>query len=72
MCGCHCACLCLPQLKSAVQAVEGSTAVVIANGLKQGDTILDIVKGKPVGTFVTRNGHTELVALAEQLADEGL
>ncbi len=60
------------QLQSAVKAVGGGTAVVIANGLKQGETILDIVKGCPVGTFITRNGHDELVAPPDTLADEGM
>ena len=55
-----------------MQAVKGGTAVVIANGLKQGETILDIIKGKQIGTLITRNGHTELAApLADTLADEG-
>ena len=60
------------QLQSAVHAVKEGTAVVIANGLKQGETILDIIKGKPIGTLITCNGHTELAApLADSLADEG-
>ena len=61
----------LPQLKSAVRAVEGGTAVVIANGVKGGEMILDVMRGKPVGTFVTCNGHSEVVNSAEQLAEEG-
>ena len=52
-------------------AVEGSTAVVIANGLKQGETVLDIIRGKPVGTFITRNGHDEAVVPVERMAEEG-
>ena len=60
------------QLKSALEAVEGNTAVVIANGLKQGDTVLDIVRGRPVGTFITRNGHDELVVPVERMAEEGV
>lgn len=62
---------CFFQLKSAVEAVQRGTAVVIANGLKQGETILDIVKGKQVGTFITRNGHVELASTADHLADTG-
>ena len=61
----------LVQLKSAVEAVEKDTAVVIANGLKQGETILDIVRGKQVGTFITKNGHVELDASVDHMADEG-
>ncbi len=60
------------QLQSAVQAVEEETAVVIANGMRQGETILDIVRGKPVGTFITRNGHIELATSGAALADEGI
>ena len=47
------------------------TAVVIANGLKQGETILDIVRGKQVGTFITKNGHVELDSSVDFLANEG-
>ena len=54
-----------------MKAVEGETAVVIANGMRQGETILDIVRGKPVGTFITRNGHIELATTGAVLADEG-
>jgi len=52
-------------------AVEKDTAVVIANGLKQGETILDIVRGKQVGTFLTKNGRMELATSTEQLAEDG-
>ena len=59
------------QLKSAVKAVEGETAVVIANGMRQGETILDSVRGKPVGTFITRYGgqslHMQVRAYCMQL-----
>ncbi len=51
--------------------MEGETAVVIANGMRQGETILDIVRGKAVGTFITRNGHIELATSGAALADEG-
>ena len=51
--------------------MEKDTAVVIANGLKQGETILDIVKGKQVGTFLTKNGQVELATNTEQLAEDG-
>lgn len=55
-----------------MHAVREGTAVVIANGLKQGDTILDIIKGKQIGTLISRSGHTELAApLADTMADEG-
>lgn len=59
------------KLKSAVEAVQNDTAVVIANGLKQGETILDIIEGKQVGTFITKNGHFELAASVDHLANEG-
>ena len=45
--------------------------MVIANGVAGGETILDVVRGKPVGTLVTSNGHSEVIASAEQLAEEG-
>ena len=54
-----------------MHAVKEGTAVVIANGLKQGETILDIMKGKPIGTLITRNGHTELAAPPDTMADDG-
>lgn len=60
------------QLKSASEAVEGGTAVVIANGVRQRDTILDIVRGKTVGTFVTKNGHNELATPVDALVEEGM
>jgi len=36
---------------AALWAVENKVSVVIANGLRQGQTIIDIVNGKRVGTF---------------------
>ena len=54
-----------------MKAVEGGTPVVIANGTKGEGTILDIVRGRPVGTLVASNGHSELTVSAEQLADQG-
>ena len=45
--------------------------MVIANGTAGGETILDIVRGKPVGTLVTSNGHNDVVVSAEQLAEDG-
>ena len=54
-----------------MKAVERGTPVVIANGTKGGETILEIVRGKSVGTLVTSNGHSEVIDSAEQLADEG-
>lgn len=60
-----------PQLQSAVSAVEGGTPVVIANGTKGGEVILDVLRGRPVGTLVTSNGHSEIIEPAEQLAESG-
>ena len=51
--------------------MKEGTAVVIANGLKQGEMILDIIKGKPIGTLITRNGQTELAASPDAMADDG-
>ena len=45
--------------------------MVIANGTKGGETILEIVEGKPVGTLVTSNGHSEVMVSSEQLANDG-
>ena len=42
------------QLKSALEAAHRDTAVVIASGLRQGETILDIIRGKQVGTFIAK------------------
>lgn len=58
-----------PQLQSAVSAVEGGTPVVIANGIKGGEVILDVLRGKQVGTLITSNGHSEVIESAEQLAE---
>lgn len=55
-----------------MRAVEGGTPVVIANGTKGENTILDIMRGRPVGTLVTSNGHNEIIVTAEQLANEGM
>lgn len=52
--------------------MKNDTAVVIANGLKEGETILDIVRGKTVGTFLTKNGHVELEDTPDYLADRGI
>ena len=54
-----------------MKAVEEGTPVVIANGTKGGETILEIVEGKPVGTLVTSNGHSEVMVSSEQLANGG-
>eukprot|EP00731_Ephydatia_muelleri_P003380 Em0001g3380a len=58
------------KLKSAVHAVEGNTAVVIANGLGRGETILDIIRGRSVGTLVTKNGSKDSWVPADVMADE--
>lgn len=44
---------------------------MIANGMRGGDTILDILRGRAVGTLVTSNGESEVAVPVEQLADEG-
>lgn len=45
--------------------------MVIANGTKGGEVILDVLRGRPVGTLVTSNGHSEIIEPAEQLAESG-
>lgn len=52
--------------------MESDTAVVIANGLKEGETILNIIRGKSLGTFITKNGQSELHTPVEVMADEGM
>lgn len=41
------------QVKSAVWTLERGCSVVIANGMKKDDVVLNIVNGRNVGTFFT-------------------
>ena len=45
--------------------------MVIANGLGRGETILDIIRGRLVGTLITKNGSKDSWVPADILADEG-
>ena len=60
------------KLLSAEMAVtQGNTAVVIANGTRQGEMILDVIRGRPLGTFITCSGETELAESPDVTADLG-
>ena len=60
------------KLMAAEMAVkEGNTAVVIANGTRQGETILDVIRGRPLGTFITSSGETELAESPDVMAEMG-
>ena len=45
--------------------------MVICNGKRQGETILEIVKGKRIGTLITSTGATEMVESMDDLAEQG-
>ena len=62
----------LVQLLSAEKAVKkGQTAVVITNGHRQGDTVLGVVRGQPVGTLITQYGEEERVESVDVMATKG-
>ena len=50
---------------------QGKTAVVIANGTRQGEMILDVIRGRPLGTFITASGETELAESPDVMANLG-
>lgn len=57
---------------SAEKAVqEGQTAVVITNGCRQGDVILDVIHGRPIGTLITQSAQQELAQSADIMAEQG-
>ena len=57
---------------SAEKAVEeGQTAVVITNGCRQGDVILDVIRGRPIGTLITQSAQQELAQSVDIMADQG-
>ena len=60
------------QLTSAEKAVnEGQTAVVIMNGRRQGEMILDVVNGHSIGTLVTQCGEERMLYPVDLMADQG-
>ena len=57
---------------SAEKAVqEGQTAVIITNGCRQGDVILDVIRGHPIGTLITQSGQQELAQSPDIMAEQG-
>ena len=51
---------------------EGQTAVIITNGQRQGETILDVVNGKPIGTLITQSGLEEKAEQVYVMADKSM
>ena len=51
---------------------ESKTSVVICNGKRQGETLMDIVQGKQIGTLITNTGATEMIESVDVLADLGM
>ena len=51
---------------------EGQTAVIITNGQRQGETILDVVNGKPIGTLITQSGQEEKAEQVYVMADKSM
>ena len=55
-------------MKSAEKAVnEGGAAVVIMNGRRQGEGILDVVRGRLIGTLITQSTGEETVTQPVEL-----
>ena len=53
-------------------ANEGDTAVVIINGRRQGEGILDVMRGRLIGTLVTQSSSEEMVTQpVEQMVQQG-
>ena len=53
-------------------ANEGDTAVVIINGRRQGEGILDVMRGRLIGTLVTQSSSEEMVTQSvEQMVQQG-
>ena len=44
---------------------------MITNGQRQGETILDVVNGKPIGTLITQTGWEERTEQVHVMADKG-
>lgn len=51
---------------------EGQTAVVIMNGRRQGEMILDVVNGRAIGTLVTESGEESSAYPVDLMADQGM
>ena len=51
---------------------ESKASVVICNGKRQGETLVDIVQGKQIGTLITNTGATEMIESVDLLANQGM
>ena len=58
------------KINAAVRASDGGCAVTIASGMSPRETILDIIRGRKVGTFITPDKDHSVVDTAV-IADEG-
>jgi len=59
------------KIQAAVRASDGGCAVTIASGLNPKETIIDIIKGRKVGTFITPD-KDYITTDTAVVADEGL
>jgi delta-1-pyrroline-5-carboxylate synthetase len=60
------------KLMSAEKAVkEGQAAVVIMNGCREGETILDVVNGRSIGTLITQSNGEGPSQSIDLMADYG-
>jgi len=59
------------KIQAAVRASDGGCAVTIASGLSPKETIIDIIKGRKVGTFITPD-KDYITTDTAIVADEGL
>jgi len=59
------------KIQAAVRASDGGCAVTIASGLSPKETIIDIIKGRKVGTFITPD-KDYITTDTAAVADEGL
>ena len=58
------------KIKAAVRASDGGCAVTIASGMSPRETILDIIRGRKVGTFITPD-KDQCISDAASVSDEG-
>ena len=58
------------KIKAAVRASDGGCAVTIASGMTPRETILDVIRGRKVGTFITPDKE-QCISDTSVIADEG-
>ena len=58
------------KIKAAVRASDGGCAVTIASGMSPRETIIDIIRGRKVGTFITPDKDHSIIDTSV-IADEG-